>query len=267
MDLTAFSTWLSKTSLLAVAGILLAVAAAAFMLGLLLRRRYARTPEESDSLLTSSVLGLLALLLSFTFSLASDRFDARRVLVAQEANAIGTLYLRAQLLEEPYRSRLSHTLRAYVDNRIELGEADRNTSAALLTTNDRLLHQIWSESAAAFPSISGLDFSSTFYDSVNNVIEFDGMRKSARMARVPPVIFILLFLYVVSSAAMLGFFAQTKRGLVQATFFLLLLMLFLLVILDIDEPTMGGVRESQGPMERMRATILTQSSVTAPAAP
>jgi hypothetical protein len=256
MDLTAFGAWLSDTPLPVIAVSLLGLAGVTFMIGSLLRRRFARTPEESDSLLTSSVLGLLALLLSFTFSLASDRFDARRIAVAEEANTIGTLYLRAQLLDEPYRTRLRQTLSAYVDNRIALGDAAPYARGNRLATNDRLLLQIWFDSAAAFPSIRDFDFSSTFYDSVNAVIAVDGMRKSARFARVPPAIFVLLFLYVLASAGMLGFFAQTRRGLIQSSFFLLLLTLFLLVIVDIDQPTMGSIRESQGPMERMRATLM-----------
>lgn len=253
--LTAFGAWLSNTSLLIVACILFAMSGAAFLLGLYMRRRSTMEAQEGDSLLTSSVLGLLALLLSFTFSLASDRFDARRLLVQQEANAIGALYLRAQLLEEPYRTRVRHAVTTYTENRIALAQAGSSRRPNLIVENDRLLREIWSESAAAFGSIRGLDFSSTFYDSVNDVIALDGMRKSARRAHVPPVILILLFLYVASSAGMLGFFPRTKRGLLQSGFFLLLLQLFLLAIVDIDQPTLGAVRESQEPMENMRTTL------------
>ena len=253
--LTAFGVWMSNTSLLMIAFVLFAMSGGAFLLGLYMRRRSTREVQEGDSLLMSSVLGLLALLLSFTFALASDRFDARRLLVQHEANAIGALYLRAQLLEEPYRTRIRHAVATYTANRITLAKAGPQRRPSLLIENDRLLRQVWSESAAAFGSIRGIDFSSTFYDSVNDVIAMDGMRKSARRAHVPPVIFVVLFLYVASSAAMLGFFARTKRGLLQSGFFLLLLQVFLLAIVDIDQPTLGSIRESQEPMENMRTTL------------
>ena len=78
-------------------------------------------PEHSqESYLVGGMLGLLALLLAFSFSIALNRFDERRHLVVQEANAIGTAYLRTQMLDEPHRSRLSGLLVNYTDNRIKL---------------------------------------------------------------------------------------------------------------------------------------------------
>ena len=259
MDWTWLGNWLSTTSVAVIGAILLLAVVAALLAGRLARGLVPilRDGEKGESLLTSSVLGLLALMLSFTFALAADRFDARRLLVLDEANAIGTMYLRTQLLEEPHRSRLGRTLIAYTDNRIALAQAKPGEGQALLAANDRLIQQFWSESAAAFPSIRDLDFSSTFYDSVNRVIDMDASRKAARLAHVPPAVFALLFVYVIVSAALLGYAADNARALAQTCLFLFLLMLFLLVIVDIDQPTAGGIRESQGPMERMRATLST----------
>ncbi len=254
VDLTAFSDWLSSTSLALVGGVLLLVFGSALLAGWLIGRKLPHLEDENEPLLTSAVLGLLALLLSFTYALAVDRYEARRLLVQQEANAISTMYLRAQLLDEPHRSRLSRILIDYADNRIALGQAKLGETDALLRKNDRLMRDFWSASAAAFPSIKGLDFSSTFYDSVNLLIDLDATRKSARMARVPPVIFAMLFFYIAVVSTLLGMFA-TKRGLAEACVFLALLVSFLLVIIDIDQPTQGGIRESQAPMERMRADL------------
>lgn len=120
-------------------------------------RRTARDGKDDednrDAYVISSVLGLLALLLGFTFSLAVDRYETRRTLVLQEANAIGTSYLYAQLLDEPHRSRMSGLLRAYAENRVELGYADSRNSAPLLARNDALLTQLWAGTAAAFDSL------------------------------------------------------------------------------------------------------------------
>src|SRR5687768_15219741 len=96
--------------------LLLAFALAAGYVSQLLRLRGDRRREESGSglatdnqegYIVSGVLGLLALMLGFTLAMAVDRFDTRRLLVLQEANAVGTTYLRAQLLDEPHRARIS----------------------------------------------------------------------------------------------------------------------------------------------------------------
>jgi hypothetical protein len=255
VNLTAFSDWLASTSILFIAAILISSFGAALYAGWRLGQNTRRDKAESDPLLTSAVLGLLALLLSFTYSLAVDRFEARRLLVQQEANVIGTMYLRAQLVDEPHRTAISRILIDYTDNRIALAQAAPGKNASLLETNDRLLRNFWAASAAAYPSLRTLEFSSIFYGSVNELIDLDSTRKSARLVRVPPEIFILLYVYMTVTAALLGFFALGRRGLAQSCLFLALLVSFLLVIIDIDQPTLGGIRESQAPMERLRATL------------
>jgi len=269
MDWAGFDAWLTSSTLAVIACALVALVLAAFGVGRGLRAVFKPIEKKDDdnSFLISSVLGLLALMLSFTFALATDRFEARRLLVQEEANAIGTMYLRAQLLDEPHRSRISRVLASYADNRVALALAPQGRTGPLLETNDRLLAEFWSASAAAFPSIRGIDFSSTFYDSVNRVIDLDATRKSARLARVPSEVFALLFVYVAASAAVLGFTAIDRRAVSFTGLFLALLLLFLLVIIDIDRPTLGGIRESQGPMERLLISlqrIATEQAHTAP---
>lgn len=255
MTLTAFSDWLSSASLFTVASILLLSFGAALYAGWRLGKKTQREPKENDSLLTSAVLGLLALLLSFTYALAVDRYETRRLLVQEEANAIGTMYLRAQLIDEPHRSRISRILIDYTDNRIALAYARRGVNSDLLARNERLLADFWSESAVVYPSLRNLEFSGLFYGSANELIELDATRKSARQVRVPPVIFLLLFVYITATATLLGAFSSSRRALAQSCLFLALLVSFLLVIIDIDQPTMGAIRESQAPMERLRATL------------
>jgi hypothetical protein len=255
VNLTAFSDWLSSASLFTVASILLLSFGAALYAGWRLGRKTRRERQENDPLLTSAVLGLLALLLSFTYALAVDRYETRRLLVQEEANAIGTMYLRAQLIEEPHRSRISRILIEYTENRIALAYARRDENSDLLARNERLLADFWSESAAVYPSLHNLEFSSLFYGSANELIELDATRKSARLVRVPPVIFVLLFVYITATATLLGVFSSSRRALAQSCLFLALLVSFLLVIIDIDQPTMGAIRESQAPMERLRATL------------
>jgi hypothetical protein len=235
--------------------------------GVAARRWHDRGPQgrhreggEQESYIVSGVLGLLALLMGFTFALAVDRFETRRALVLEETNAIGTTYLRTQLLEEPHRARISGLLVAYTDNRLLLARATPNQpgARALLEENDRLITELWAATASAFQTIKGLDFSSAYLDSMNQLIDLDASRKAARGAHVPTEVFIVLVLYMVVTAAVLGYVLVGPRGKSAAAFLLALLLMSLLLIIDIDSPNRGGVRESQGPMLALQKTLKSQ---------
>jgi hypothetical protein len=236
---------------------------AAALAGVVLRghRERAGTAEVSNSqegYVVSAVLGLLALLMGFTFALAIDRFETRRVLVLHDANAIGTAYLRSQLLREPHRSRMSGLLVAYTDNMILLAKAQQGQTRALLAKDDRLLTDLWSATAAAFDSIRGLDFSSTFVSSVNTVIDLDASRRAARLARVPTEVFGVLLIYLVVTAALLGYVLLGWRTRIAGAVPLALLSVSFLLVIDIDRPTTGNIQETQGPMEQLQKSLHSQ---------
>ena len=90
-----------------------------FQLGRLIRTRVEETSKAWIGTIDAGILGILGLLLGFTFFMSLARYDLRKQLVVEEANAIGTTYLRAQLLPEPYMTEISGLLRQYVDARLE----------------------------------------------------------------------------------------------------------------------------------------------------
>lgn len=244
--------------LIALAVLLLQLGAVS--LGMLVRRRRARERTEedksADQLVTSALLGLLALLLAFTFALALDRFDARRVLVVEEANAIGTTWLRAQLLDEPHRSRLSRLLQGYAETRLELaGLRDAGRRLALLRRSDLYHHQLWSATAAAVRPIRDSEIAQTFVESMNATIDIAATRKAARRAHVPLRILVALLLYMTVGAFAVGCAIPRLRGRWIADALLALMTLAYLLILDIDHPNRGGVLERQWPMEDLVATM------------
>lgn len=215
-----------------------------------------RIKESHEGYLVSGVVGLLALLVGFTFSLTVDRFETRRSLVLQEANAIGTTYLRTQLLEEPHRARLSALLIAYTDNRLVLSKLDdRSKLPALLERNDRLVTSLWQATVAAFPTIRGYDFSSSYLESMNTVIDLDLSRKAARLVRVPTEVFVVLIVYMVVTAWVMGYVLTGKQGRMTGMFLMLLTNLAVVMIMDIDRPARGGVTEGQAPMEMLRESM------------
>src|SRR5205085_918484 len=146
------------------------------------------------------------LLVAFTFSIAIERSDTRRANVLNEANAIGTTYLRAQLLEEPHRGRLSRLLIRYTDNRLSLATAHPGPEqAALLATNDRLIVEMWTETVAAFPSIRATPFANSFLQTMNEMIDMDSTRKAGRQARVPAAVFLILLIYQFVAAGVVNY--------------------------------------------------------------
>ncbi len=265
MGWTVVEDWLNQASLHFLGGVLVVLMLLAVGVGVALhhwnyRAGRVRAEREGDleGLVVSAVLGLLALLMGFTFSLAVDRFDTRRALVLVEANAIGTAYLRAQLLQAPHRARLSGLLLAYTDNRIALAKSAKPRTGERLAENDRLVTELWAATAAAVPSIRDPGLTGALLQSLNAVIDLDAARKTARMVRVPAEVFAVLFVYLIGTAGVLGYVFVGNRGRGAAAFMLLLLTLSFLLILDIDRPTMGGVREDQGPMEQLLVSLKAQ---------
>ena len=242
--LISFSAWLDKTPFLLLGGLLVISMTLSAACGFVFRRRrdhlHAKRgrgqAEGQEGYVVSAVLGLLALLLGFTFSLAIDRFEARRHLVLEDANAIGTAYLRVQLLQEPHRTRLSNLLVQYTDNMVNLAKVPPDRVPSLIATDDRLLTDIWAATAAGFESIRGIDFSSTLIESMNNLIDLDAARRAARQAHVPTVVFVVLLLYMVVSAGVSGYVLSAPRGRWEAPFLMGLLTMSLLLIIDIRLP-------------------------------
>lgn len=263
MDATWYDTWLDASPPFAVSGGLLVLMIVAAMGGTVLRARLDRLaepgPTESqEGYIVSAVLGFLALLLAFTFSLAVDRFDTRRARVLEGANAISTAYVRAQLLGEPHRARLSDILVRYTNNGVLMGAARPGDLPALFAKDDALLTELGAAMAAGFDSIRNIDFSTSLVESVNDVINMDAARRAARAAQVPAEVFLVLFIYLVVTAGVLGYVLTGSRGRLAAGFLLILALLSLMLVLDIDRPSLGGVRESQAPMEDLQKRLAAQ---------
>jgi hypothetical protein len=269
MDWQAFETWLSGANPLLLGAGLFAAMSVAAMAARLLQRRLVQSQgpgrdadkDSAEGYVVSAVLGLLALLIGFTFSLAVDRFETRRHLVLEEANAIGTAYLRSQLLPEPHRARMTGLLARYADNRVVLAKAAPGSPAQLqlLATNDALITDIWAGASAAFDSIKALPFSNVYLNSVNALIDLDASRKTARQAHVPAEVFAILFIYMITTAGVLGYVLRGARGSLTAGFLLALLALSLMLIIDVDRPVHGAIAENQKPMEDLRKSLTAWS--------
>jgi hypothetical protein len=162
------------------------------------------------------------------------------------------------MLDEPHRTRLSNLLVSYIDNRIALGRAGIGETAPLLAVNDRIVTALWAAQVAAFESIRTLPFSSTSAETMNNLIDLDMARKSARNVRLPDEVYAILLIYMVVTAGVMGYALSDRRGRLAASFLMGLFTLALILVIDVDRPTSGAIRESQLPMELTRASLKAQ---------
>lgn len=250
--------WLAFAPVWLIAILTFGLSLLAAVFGEWLGRRRASPPSEDDitqeGYIVSGVVGLLALLLGFTFSLAVDRYDTRRMLVLEEANAIRTAYLQGETFAEPHRARLQGLLSTYIDNRLALANApERLQAARLLAASHDLQDRLWEATVAAVTPGRD-DVAAAFMESVSNVIAVGTARRTARETHVPPRVFVFLFFYLLMSAMVLGLSMRGRRRVAVAVLLALTGLCYVLII-DIDSATRGGVREEQLPMEELRASI------------
>jgi hypothetical protein len=225
-------------------------------------RHRAKADEKEDhnqeGYLVGSMLGFLALLMAFSFSMALDRYEERRHLVIQEANAIGTAYLRTQLLDEPHRARLSGLLVAYTDNRIALGTGNYAGLDRQLAINDGLLTDIWAAVTAARESANAHGISTAVLITFNEVIDLDTERKVARQVRVPAPVLMLLYWFLIMTAAVVGYVLDERRARLGAFVLFVLLSMYVSIIADLNRPASGNIKESQEPMLMLRQSLKSQ---------
>lgn len=209
--------------------------------------------ESQSGYVISMVYALLSLLIGFTFQLAAERFEVRRQLVREDAAAIEGLYLEAQLLNEPHRSKLSSLLVSYGENHLALAQLRRDDSnaAKLLRQDDLLVRDLWATMIPAFESIKDLDVSTSLVESTKEVVRIDAARRAARDSPIPMTITFGLIFYSLVAAAGLGAVMKSRKGQFVSVLLLGLSTMALMLISDFNRPVDGTIHESQNAMRRM----------------
>jgi hypothetical protein len=198
----------------------------------------------------SSLLGILALLLAFTFSLSLQRYESRSEAVVNEANAIGTAMLRADLLPPQVRDAARDALRQYLDLRVRASEIslDRTEDrAALVEQSDRLLGLLWGYARQAVDDDDSPVKAGLFVQSLNEVIDSYGTRDAALNRHVPELVLFLLFGTFVLTASLVGYSSGVAGHRASFATYVLVLLIAVLVfiIIDLDRPRRGLIEVSQ----------------------
>jgi len=212
-------------------------------------RRAASDPEHLTAGLGAvdgAVFGLMGLLVAFTFSGAAARFDARRQLIVEEANDIGTAYLRLDLLPPSAQPALRESFKRYVDSRLAVYRSmtDRGAALAELAESARLQREIWSQGVAACQAAESPATTTLLLSALNAMIDITTTRTMATQMHPPSIVFAMLFGLALASSLLAGYgMAIGKaRSWLHMIGFAVVMAFAVYVILDLEFPRLGLIR-------------------------
>jgi len=209
--------------------------------------RYGPAAIPSVGSLETAVFALLGLIIAFSFSGALSRFDARRALVVEEANAVGTAYVRLDLVPASAQPKLKETFRKYLDARIETYRLlpDIVAAKASLARSEQLQGEIWSQAIAAVRAPgSPIAAELLVLPALNDVFNITTVRSGATMIHPPVIIYAMLIGLALAAALLAGYQTAGEKAYdwVHQIGFAGIVAFTVYVILDIEYPRLGFVR-------------------------
>jgi hypothetical protein len=213
----------------------------------LAQRRAASDPDgawQGVGVIDGAVFGLLGLIVAFTFSGASSRFDARRNLIVQEANAIGTAWLRLDLLPANAQQGVRENLRKYLDARIRVYEKFPDVAAVRqeLEAANRLQAVIWTDAVAA--AAGSQPATMLLLPALNETFDIATTRTLSASMHPPSIVYAMLCLLALSSAMLAGYgMAKTRyRNWLHIVGYAAVTAGAYFVIVDIEHPRLGVIQ-------------------------
>ncbi len=212
------------------------------LIGDFLRKRLRPLEEEERhdfGIVQAATLTLLGLIIGFTFSMAVSRYDQRKNYEAEEANAIGTEYVRADLLPAADAARIRELLKSYVDQRVLFYSARNERQLTRINADTaRIQTELWSVvngAAAARPT----PISALVVSGMNEVLNSQGYTQSAWWNRIPHAARVLMLTIGIGCNLLIGYGARRTNRLLFLIFPLAISISFFLIA-DIDTPR-GGI--------------------------
>jgi len=216
-------------------------------LGMSRKRHADREKKAPLDAAVGATIGLLAFLLAFTFGMAAARYDNRRMVVLDEAKAIGTTYLRADFLSDAGRDESRRLLREYLVLRSEGESAVLKGEGREKTTS--LHDRLW-QVAVNEQQLNDQVSTALYTDSLNAMIDLDSVRVAAQRNTIPDNIWIMLGIVTILSLTALGYLFGLSGGRSWTVTILLALVFTVVITLigDLDSPQKGMIRISQQPL-------------------
>ncbi len=228
------------------------------------KRRLARDPEGARTglgTLEGALFGLLGLLVAFTFNGAASRFDYRRDLIVQEANAVGTAWLRLDMLPEAARNKLREQVRNYLDARLEIYRKlpDLVAARVALEKSNQLQAEIWKNATAACHTDEARGFAVLILPALNEMFDITTTRTAAAQLHPPAIIFAMLLVLslICSLLAGYGMASAKERSWTHMIGFAVITALVVYVILDLEFPRLGFIRldDADRPLIELRESM------------
>lgn len=254
-----FSDWPTWPLIAALAGLMFLANEIGFRSGGWWHKYEAETSRTVSNALKASIFGLVAFLLAFSFSMTASRHDARRTVVLDEANAIGTCFLRAQLLDAPFADRLRDTLRRLVTVRLAFFNEGLDPAQVAKNSQEmnRLLDQLWITVSDATRADPQRAHTSQIIPAANAVIDLNTTRQWATASHLQPIVLVLLFACVLVSSLLIGHSSgqagRRHAGLWAA--FNILFALLLFVVIDFDRPRRGLIQVDHAPLIELQKAM------------
>ena len=251
--------------------VLTAIMFGATAIGLVAGRSLAHHAEalrEPFGIVQAALLTLVGLVLAFGLAMAVGRYDARRAAVVNDANAIGTSYLRAQTLHEPVRGLSLPLFVQYADASLLLSHSVPGTDAEkrAIAAESILQRRLWRLAGQALDAQPTQSAPRLYVESLNEMIDMQTTRVSALNNRVPSA---FLLIEVIGAAMALGlmalYLALFSRGVVTVLLAAGLLTLLLFVSFELDRPERGFITVPATPLVALRASMVLPPAAAAPA--
>jgi hypothetical protein len=193
-----------------------------------------------------AVFSLLGLLIAFTFSGAASRFDSRRQLTIEEANDIGTAYLRLDLLPASAQPALRGLLRQYLDSRIETYRKlpDMEAAKAELTRSLKLQGEIWTAAVATCRDSGSTPAHVLLLPALNQMFDIVTTRTEGARIHPPVIVFVMLGLLTLAASFLAGYDMASgrSRSWIHILVFAAVMTITVYVIIDIEYPRLGAIR-------------------------
>jgi len=207
--------------------------------------RAAQSDSTGFAAVHGAVFALMGLVMAFTFSGAASRFDHRRDLIVEEANDIGTAYLRIALLPEAERGPLQDRFREYLDSRLLTYRAgtDIVRVSQLLQQTAQLQGQIWKSALEAIDHASSPPVAALILPSLNDMFDIVATRTAATQMHPPAAVWLMLGGLTLVCSFLVGYdLGGAPRNWLHLLTFALLFSLTLYVIIDMEYPRVGLIR-------------------------
>lgn len=252
--------WLMVVLILVIGGCMVA--------GILIGRRLHTRPDartEPVGVVQGTLLGLVGLLLAFGLSMAVGRYETRRALVVQEANAIGTTHLRAQLLAEPARSASLELLAGYADVAVDLGTQVPFTDRFEDDADEfgALQQQLWAQAGAAVAADPTGTAPRLYLESLNEMIDLHTDRMASLRNEVPtPVMLLQVGVSAIALGVLALYLTMLGRSLVTPVIAAAVLVVILYVSFDLDRPERGFITVPVTPLTEVQEQTHAPPAVT-----